>query len=312
MKRMVFVFTGCAGLVITSAQAYGELITFPVVDQYDGTGSGNIVDRNASFYEGNSSGVGDNASLVLDVKSFREEISKAYTNGRGGVVCFDNAVIVGGNQTDSFAASFASNKTLVVKNSDHLRTDLSAPNIFVPVSGITTNGGFLAKSNVNGDQNTLGATFNFTFEEQGFGSNEHVEAVGGTILGRSGSVESARWLMKVTLDNGDIIAAIADVNFRAGNTRDDTFFGARAPKGRHITAVTWISLSGQHSALDSFAFITNGEPPKPKYNPQPDNVPAHAGDPSFFGIDYGGGSSGGSDSGSSGGTTLFGSERPSR
>ncbi len=308
MKAASFIFMSCMVLMCLPEQVRGELVTFPVVGEYDGSASGNVVDRDADFYEGNSSGAGDDASLVLKIDSFRTELLKAFSNGCGGVVNFDNEVILAGTQTDTFAASFGEQKKLIIKNVDHLRTDFSAPRIFVPVSGVESNGGFLSKSIKGKDRNIVGGTFNFTFDEQGFGAGEHVEAVGGTILGRNGADESAKWLLKATLDNGDIVAAIADMNFRSGNGRDDTFFGVRAPKGRYITGVMWISLTGNHSGLDSFAFITNGPPPKP----QP--VPADANDSSsssdFFGFDTGGSGSGSSSSGTVGYSSLFGREKP--
>lgn len=294
-------------LLILIGQVHAELITFPVVGQYDGSEKGNVVDRNAAFYGGNSSGVGDDSSLVLQIDDFRQEIQKAFSNGCGGVVGFDNAQIAGGTQTDAFAASFGEGKSLLVKSVDNIRTDFIAENICVPISGpgIETNGGFLAKSIVGGDKIKIRSSFNFSFEEQGFDSGEHVRAVAGTILGRNGAAETSKWLMKVTLDNGDIIAQIADINFRSGNSRDDTFFGVRAPDGRYITAVTWINLDGIHSGLDGFAFITNGSPPA---RSRPTDQSTDPNNPTFFGIEYGSGSSSSGDDSEY--TTLFGSSRP--
>ncbi len=308
---------------MTSAgSAWSGLVTFPVVGVYDGSDQGNVVDRDAGFYAGNSSGVGDDDSLVLKIDSFRDEIRKAFDSGRGGVIGFDNAVITGGTQTDTFAASFGGGKSLIVKSVDHIRTDFVADNICVPISGpvidsgvatnagagAVTNGGFLAKSIVGADSIKIRSSFNFSFTENGFAEGEHVRVVAGTILGRNGAAEESKWLMKVTLDNGDIIAQIADINFRSGNARDDTFFGARAPNGHYITSVMWINLDGNYSGLDGFAFITNGEPPKPR--PQPTRNNTDPDNPSFFGIPYGG--SGGSDDDSSGEySSLFGSSRPS-
>lgn len=309
MKGSVFITICCFGLFFIANQAFSEVITFPVVGEYDGSAKGNVVDGNAAFYEGNSSGVGNDASLTIKIGSFRDEIQKAFTNGCGGVVGFDNALIAGGTQTDSFAASFGEEKSLVVKSVDHVRTDFIATNICVPISGpgACTNGGFLAKSIVGDDKIKIRSSFNFTFDEQGFSEREHVCAVGGTILGRNGAAEASRWLMKVTLDNGDIIAQIAEINFRSGNSRADTFFGARAPKGRYITGVAWINLDGSHSGLDGFAFITNGPPPKRKVKKADESDSS-----TFFGIGTGTGGNGGGDNESSGGDSyslLFGTER---
>ncbi len=303
MRISGFIIMCCMGGGLVSSQSVADMVTFPVVGEYDGSADGNVVDRNADFYEGNASGVGENPSLIIKIDPFRDEILKAFTNGCGGVVSFDNSQIEGGHQTDCFAAGFGDKKSLIIKNVDDIRTDFVAANICLPISGPGegTNGGFLAKSIVGEDKIKIGSSFNFSFEEQGFAEKEHVIAVGGTILGRNGSAETSRWLMKVTLDNGDIIAQMAEINCRSGKSRDDTFFGARAPQGRYITGVMWINLNGIHSGLDSFAFITNGRPPKPATK---STTPSN----DFFGLDTGNGGGGSGDSG--GYTSLFGTERP--
>lgn len=263
-----FGFVAACFLVFAPVGVYSDLAVFPVVGEYDGA-DGNSVDKNADFYPGNSSGDGDDESLVLKIDEFRKTIKEAFEGGRGGVVGFDDVVVAGGSKTDAFGASFGEGKTLVVKSVDHLRTDSIAANVITPISGpkADLSGGFLSKSNVDGDTIKIKSSFDFTLTEEGFGKNEHVQAVGATILGRNGAVEASKWLMKVQLDNGDIIAQMADVNFKSGNSKGDTFFGATAPEGRYITAVSWISMDGNHSGLDGFAFFTNGaekEPPPPE------------------------------------------------
>ena len=302
-------FSGLCCLVIAGSACAGQVV-FPVVGEYDGSAQGNVVDRNAEFYEGNSSGEGNNAKLVLNIAAFRDEIRTAFSNDCGGVVTFDNELIEGGTQTDSFVGLFAKEKRLVIQSVDHVRTDFVATNICMPVSGPGegATGGFLAKSVVGKDRNTIRSSFNFSFVEEGFGENEHVQAVAGTILGRNGTVEASKWLMKVQLDNGDTVAQIADINFRSGNSRDDTFFGARAPKGRYITGVLFLCLDGTYSGLDSLAFITNGEPQKP--HSKPSNTGSLG---NFFGLSVDGSGSGSSSSSTNepadSYSLLFGSER---
>lgn len=307
MSRMVsnkgFVFV----VVALSFGAYADVPVFPVVGEYESASSSNVVDASASYYSGNSSGAGQVESLVVSIDEFRKEVRAAYSNSCGGVVNFDNGLIAGGSQTDQFKAGFGEDKFLVIQSVDHLRTDVSAPAVFHPISGPgqEPSGGFLAKSNAGGDQIKIQSNYNFTFTESNFGSNEHVREVGGTILGRNGGPDQAKWLMKVTLDNGDTIAEIAEINFRSGNSVSDTFFGAKAPKGRYITGVAWINLSDGYTGLDGFAFITNGAPPKRQNaagNKRSD----------FFDTDTYGkstGSSGSSDD-DGGVTTLFGRTRP--
>ncbi len=251
-------WAGMAACLLFLIPAYADTVSFPVTGVYDGAAIGNQVDKSAGFYAGNSSGAGDDESLILEIDQFRHDILVAFSNQCGGVVGFDNAVIVGGAKTDSFAATFGE-KSLAIKNVDHVRTDYSTDNC-APVSGPADGmgGGFLTKSNVNEDQITIRSSYDFSFTEDGFSPGEHVHAVGGTILARNGSRPASKWLMKVLLDNGDMISAIADIDFSTGKARDDTFFGACAPAGRYITGVAWICLDGSFSGLDSFAFITDG------------------------------------------------------
>lgn len=264
MNRWSFHVACGVFLAFSISSAVADDPTFAVVGKYDGSKAGNTVDRNAAFFPANSMGVGADKSLVIGIGRFRSKIKAAFSNGCGGVVNFDNGLIAGGSQTDSFVAKFGK-KALIVKNVDDLRTDFIATNVCTAISGpgAAPSGGFLAKSNVDGDQITIRSSYNFSFTEQGFASDEHVTAVGGTILGRNGSIPSSKWLMMVRLDNDDVIAEMADINCQTGNARDDTFFGAVAPAGRYITGVSWLNLSGTYSGLDGFAFWTNGRPSEP-------------------------------------------------
>lgn len=300
-KTSVFIlYASC----MVALPVYSASSVFPVVGEYESSSQSNVVDASADYFEANSVGSGHDQSLVTSIDEFRGEIQKAFSNSCGGVINFDNGLIAGGTQTDQFEAPFGKGKALIVKSTDHLRTDFNADVICVPVSGPgeEPNGGFLAKSNVNGDQIKIKSNYNLTFTESGFASNEHVRAVGGTILGRNGCQGPAKWFMKATLDNGDTIAEIAEIDFRHGRTTSDTFFGAKAPEGRYIIGVSWSNLTGGYSGLDSLAFITNGSPPKPTKSSKSDSS-------DFF--DHDTYQAGGGDSGSDGDgvSTLFGSDR---
>ncbi len=269
MKYLALFFTCSSALLFGAKEACSEPVTFPVVGVYDGSEEGNDVDRDASFFSANSSGGGVDASLCIGIGDFRREIYEAYTNGCGGVVDFDNEVIAGGTQSDSFYATFGGGKSLLVQSDDHLRTDMD-DTACMPISGPgeAPSGGFLAKSNV-GEDKVKNSTFSFTLEELGFASQEHVRAIGATILGRNGAADTSKWLMKVTLNNGDTVAQVAEINFRSGKAKDDTFFGIKAPIGRYITSVQWINLDGNYTGLDGFAFITNGSPRKQRIHRGP-------------------------------------------
>lgn len=313
MRFFVGLILFCFGVSLFTIRAHAELIVFPVVGEYESSAQGNTVDLNADFYAGNSSGEGDNASLIAKIESFRDEIKKAFTNECGGVVGFDNAIIPGGTQCDGFMASFSEDKFLVVRSVDNIRTDFVATNICIPISdpGEGQGGGFLAKSNIGGDRIKLRSSFDFTFSEEGFAEGEHVREVGATILGRNGAAETSKWLMKVKLDNGDIIAGIAELNFRSGNARQDTFFGASAPRGRYITGMALINLDGSYTGLDGFAFITNGAPKKKKAPAVSPGTTSPS--DSLFGIPVNRGSSGSSedddDRPADNYSLLFGTER---
>jgi len=142
-----------------------------------------------------------------------------------------------------------------------------------------------------------------TLTEYGFDPDEHVRAISGTILGRNNSDKNGNWIMKVTLDNGDIVAASASIDLAAGNASDDTFFGAYAPAGRYITGVSWICDSGEFSGLDDLAFITGASdfsPPEIKITEKPVQQ---------NGLDRSGGYN---ERPGSGRSTLFGTDKPQR
>lgn len=241
-------------LMVQSASAVPK---FSVVGVYDSDEQGNAVDKSASYDPDHSTGVGMSRALVLDVDGFTPLILTAFTNSLGGVVNFDNGLIEAGKKTDSFAALF-NGKAVLFLSADHIRSDYVS-SLRTPISGPgkTPNGGFLAKSTVMGDACTIGGSYQLTLTEYGFEPEEHVRVVAGTILGRNNSDKNGKWIMKVTLDNGDTVAASASVDMSSGNSSDDTFFGAFAPAGRYIKGVSWFCYSGEFSGLDDLAFITS-------------------------------------------------------
>jgi hypothetical protein len=247
------------GTVITLPAAFGAMVSVGVYDEQ--TIQTNEVDFDASYAAASSTGVGANPNLVFGHDDFAPKVLAAFNAGRGGVVQFNNATeIIGGSRTNSFTGTFdGGTKSLTATNistptnGGHLRTDFVNASR-TSISGLP--GGFLAKSDVLGDT-TNGGNYVFTLTETNFEPGEHVRAVAGTIMGRNGSAPIGNWLMQVTLDNGDIIAALRGINSTSGNTNSDTFYGAYAPAGRYITGVSWTNPNGVFSALDDFAFITS-------------------------------------------------------
>lgn len=247
----------CIAISMVLAQTTHAVTTFPAVGVYDAEKQENAVDKSASYDPDHSTGVGKNFKLILDVDDLSPLIMEAYTNRHGGVVNFDNGLIEAGNQTDSFAAIF-SGKAVLFQSIDHIRSDyVSSSRTPISGPGNAPNGGFLAKSTVRGDACTIGGSYQLTLTEYGFEAGEHVRVLTGTILGRNSSDKNGQWIMKTTLDNGDIIAASSVLDIASGNTSDDTFFGVYAPSGRYITGVSWTSYSGEFSGLDDVAIITS-------------------------------------------------------
>ncbi len=290
----------CLALCFCVVQSSNAISTFSVVGDYDADEQGNAVDKSARYDESHSTGIGRDSSLILDIGDFSPLALSAFTNGNGGVVNFDNGLIEAGRQTDSFAALFKG-KAVLFRSIDPVRSDyVSSTRTPISGPGSPPNGGFLAKSIVKGDTCTQGGSYELTLTEYGFAPDEHVRVVTGTILGRNNSDKNGKWIMKLTLDNGDIVAASASIDLSAGNGSDDTFFGAYAPAGRYITGVAWICESGEFSGLDDLAFITSPfdfSLPKIKRVKQPvqEQAPERAGN-----YDKASGS---------GRSTLFGSER---
>lgn len=286
--------------IVRSASAVSA---FAVVGVYDDNQQGNSVDKSAWYDESHSTGVGKEASLILDIRNFSPLIPEAFTNSHGGVVNFDNGLIAAGQQTDSFAALF-NGKAVLFQSVDPIRNDYVS-STRTPISGPDKppGGGFLAKSIVKGDVCSQGGSYVLTLTEYGFDPDEHVRAISGTILGRNNSDKNGNWIMKVTLDNGDIVAASASIDLAAGNASDDTFFGAYAPAGRYITGVSWICDSGEFSGLDDLAFITGASdfsPPEIKITEKPVQQ---------NGLDRSGGYN---ERPGSGRSTLFGTDKPQR
>jgi len=284
-------------------QSTSAVSTFSVVGVYDADEQVNAVDKYAWYDEAHSTGVGKDSSLILRIDNFSHVIMAAFTNNHGGVVNFDNGLIEAGQKTDSFAALF-NGKAVLFRSNDPVRSDfISSTRTPISGPGKPPNGGFLAKSIVKGDACTLGGSYELTLTEYGFEADEHVRVVAGTILGRNNSDKSGRWIMKVMLDNGDIVAASALIDLAAGNTSDDTFFGAYAPAGRYITGFSWICDSGEFSGLDDLAFITSTSdfyPPKIKVTEKPVQQNGYDRADSYNGRS------------GSGRSTLFGTEKPQR
>ena len=252
ISRMVYFI-----LFLFMLQSTSAVTKFYTVGGYDAEEQGNAVDKSAYYDRGQSTGRGMNRALILDIDEFSPLILTAFTNRQGGVVNFDNGLIEAGQQTDSFAAFF-NDKAVLFESTDHIRSDyVSSSRTPISGPGKAPGGGFLAKSTVMGDACSNGGSYQLTLKEYRFEPGEHVRVIAGTILGRNGGDQYGKWTMKVTLDNGDIVAASATIDLSSGNTSDDTFFGAVAPKGRYITGASWLSSGGDFSGLEDLAFITS-------------------------------------------------------
>lgn len=269
MRKPFLYIVFCAGFLgvaeIRAETRSFKTVTFKTGNEYDASEQSNAVDKSAGFDAANSTGVGRNKELVFGVNDFSGLFSRAAANGFGGVVDFDGDVIL----TESGSTSFVANmgrKTLRITTSEPVCTDLEVDS--TPISGPGTLGGvgFLSRAFLEDATPPESANLEFIWKESGFASGEHVRAVAGTILAISSSNEPEdKWIMKASLDNGDVIAATAPVNAKNGDGLDDTFFGVYAPEGRYIVGVSWMnnhapSITNHVSCgLDDFAFLTSNK-----------------------------------------------------
>ncbi|MBN2702819.1 MAG: hypothetical protein JXR23_01275 [Pontiellaceae bacterium] len=266
--RKPFLYIVCCAGWLGAAEIRAETrsfktVTFKTGTEYDASLQPNAVDKSAGFDAGNSTGVGRNKELVFGVNDFSELFSRAAANGFGGVVDFDGDVILTEAGSTVFAAHMGK-KTLRITTAEPVCTDSDVDS--TPISGPGTLGGvgFLSRAFSEDGTPPESANLELTWKESGFASGEHVRAVAGTILGMSvGDEPEDHWMMKASLDNGDVIAATAPVNTKNGDGLDDTFFGVYAPEGRYIVSVSWMnhhapSITNRVSCgLDDFAFITS-------------------------------------------------------
>ncbi|MBN2683816.1 MAG: hypothetical protein JXR40_00920 [Pontiellaceae bacterium] len=269
MRKPILYIVCCAGLfggtAVRAEIRNVKTVTFKTGNEYDVSRQTNAVDKSAGFDAINSTGAGRNKDLVIGVNDFSGLFARAAANGFGGVVYFDGDVIQTEFGSTAFVA-YMGRKTLRVTTTAPICTDFYVAS--TPISGPGKLGGegFLARSLSDDGTPPESVNLKFTWKESGFAAGEHVRAVAGTILGMSfGDMPEDNWVMKVSLDNGDVIAATAPVNTKTGDGLDDTFFGVYAPEDRYIVGVSWIndhapSLTNNVSCgLDDFAFITSNK-----------------------------------------------------
>lgn len=267
MKKPFLNILCCVGLIggtaVRAEIRSFKTVTFKTVNEYDASHQMNAVDKSAGFDAANSTGVGRNKDLVVGVNDFSSILARAAANDFGGVVNFDSEIIPTDYEETTFVV-YMGRKTLRITFSDPICTDFYVGS--TPISGPGSVGGegFISRAFSEDGMPPETVNLEFAWKESGFASGEHVRAVAGTILGLSFSDEAVdNWVMKASLDNGDVIAVAAPVNAETGDAVDDTFFGVYAPEGRYIVGVSWVnsnapSLTNNVSCgLDDFAFVTS-------------------------------------------------------
>ena len=211
--------------------------------------SPNVVDRSAPFLGGD--GAGDKSGLVPDLRSFVASITAACQGGVGGVVDFESGEL---DSPMSFTVLFGGNgKSFVVRQSTEsgyvVRT--YEKEVRTPVSGKHA----LAKE--------MGSPhYEFRLGPVTGGvPNEHVIALGLTLLGRNNSNARSQWTGVATIpdrqgNTGIITNRITNLNTGTGNATDDTFFGFRAPPGFFIVSGLLLSDTGAFTSVEDLAFLT--------------------------------------------------------
>ena len=211
--------------------------------------SSNVVDRAAAFFGG--SGEGERPSLIPDLRSFSSGIATACQNGFGGVVDFESGEL---DTPLSFTISFGGgSKSLIIQQSTEsayiIRNYVNE--VRTPISGTHA----LAKEMGS-------ASFEFTIGSlRGGATDEHVVAMGLTVLGRNNSNTRSQWTGVASIRDlagnvGTITNRVTNLNTGNGNRTDDVFFGFRAPVGYFITSVLILSDSGAFTSVDDLAFMT--------------------------------------------------------
>jgi hypothetical protein len=189
------------------------------------------------------------AKQVLTAAEFTPLAEAAHTVGRGGVINFDT-----GTLTDS--------QTLHVNFADGSKG--------MTLTNHPDNGGTYAIGGVSGNRtaisgtNSLGrsGTPHFDFVLGGFAGfepDEHVTAVGVTLLGRNGTGGNSNWRVIAFYTNGTesgSSSTFRSLNTNTGNTTHDSFTGIIAPDGYWITRLRVHSDSGAFTSIDDLAIIT--------------------------------------------------------
>jgi hypothetical protein len=233
---VLLVSTASAALVFTTSKNYDE-----------NTYAANIVDRDAFNTAGNATLVA--AGQIINLATFSTDVSAAFLNDLGGIINFDQGTDATPYQ--SFTASYGTSQSKTLTATMTSSTGVSpygsgfqlVPNI--TTAAMTTSGvsGLLNHMGSGSGSNNFGIAFDVPLSE-----------IGVTWLQRTASRTAS---VKVILDDGSSIdfaqesqTAWVPAN---GDPDQDTFFGAKAPAGRAITAIRFGFSAA--SRIDDLAFV---------------------------------------------------------
>jgi hypothetical protein len=193
-------------------------------------------------------------SQVLTLEQFKPMVEAAFTDGRGGVIDFEQITMT---DAPSFAACFDNgSKQFTLK-------PIAIDGASGTVHNTATGGG---RTPISGTKRLQGNTNIYDFELRDFVgmSPQSVAAVGVTILGRNSSA-IANWRVIAYYTNGietGSTGTLRQINMVAGNTTEDSFSGIVAPEGYWITRVrVHCDTAGVWSAIDDLAFVFRDVPP---------------------------------------------------
>jgi hypothetical protein len=224
-------------------------MTFATTGVYDETTQANAVDTDAASNPGNAALLA--AGQIVTLSTFMSDVLTAFNNDRGGVVDFGTSTDVttfnalSAADKQGFFATYGASQaqTLTVTMTTNTGT---APAINLTATSDTAAATPISLSGYMGLSS--GGNFGFSFDKP-------LSEVALTIVSRT-SLRNVNPFRIVLDDDTTFDFALEEI--ANSNGGDDTFFGAKAPPGRAITAFR--VTGGGAIRFDDFAFVVVPEP----------------------------------------------------
>jgi hypothetical protein len=232
----------CLGQVFLAGAA-----TYTTSQFYDeSTFATNQVDTDAFNNPSNATLVG--AGQIISLATLTADVSAAFTNDLGGVINFDSVTSDPGGNT--FTASYGASQANTLTASMTSFSGGAAPGNLQLVLNNTSAAS--AISGASGQVNHMGTGSGVT--DYGLVFDLPLSEIGVTVLQRTASRTIN---VRVVLDDGSFVDFATESQVAwvpaNGDPNDDTFFGAKAPLGRTISAIRF-DFNSAHR-IDDVAFV---------------------------------------------------------